>query len=112
MTTRKRTRSIIENIVEPEQPAEESKKEAKVIPLNESPENTLKEAQNPEEIHTEIREKLSTRNLKEQDDPFNPGVSQAVTKAKVETLAESKGFALNRGTEIGARLMARSKKNL
>lgn len=72
------------------------------------PVSTLKEAQSAESIHDQIRSKLSNRHA-EKEDIFNPGVSQAVNKAKMEEVAQTQGFQLTRGREIGARLIARSR---
>lgn len=70
--------------------------------------STLKEAQSAESIHDQIRNKLSSRKTDEED-MFNPGVSQAVNRSKMAEVASEKGFELTRGREIGARLIARSK---
>jgi hypothetical protein len=60
-----------------------------------------------EEIETDVRKKLTTRNPEE--DIFNPA-SPAVLEAAAKKVAEQEGFELNRGTSIGARLLARSRK--
>jgi hypothetical protein len=99
----------------PEAPAEEPVAEAPTgkEPVEgelhtEEPVSTLKEAQSPESIHDQIRNKLANRHG-EKEDLFNPGVSQAVNKSKMEDVAKTQGFELTRGREIGARLIARSR---
>ena len=60
-----------------------------------------------EKIQTDIREKLSKRSV--ENDVFVPTNPVALEKAASE-IAKEKGFDLSRGTAIGARLMARSRK--
>lgn len=72
--------------------------------------NTLKEAQSPLSIQDQIRDKLN-HTKEEASDLFNPTISQAATKAKMESIATEQGFQLTRGREIGARLLARAKAN-
>lgn len=72
--------------------------------------NTLKEAQSPLSIQDQIRDKLN-HTKEETSDLFNPTISQAATKAKMESIAAEQGFQLTRGREIGARLLARAKAN-
>jgi hypothetical protein len=129
MTARKRTSSsapapveetpavteevVVETPVAEETPAEvvvteADNKEPVIGDLKqEEPASTLKEAQSAESIHDQIRNKLANRKVEE--DLFNPGVSQAVDKSKMEEVAKQQGFELTRGREIGARLIARAK---
>jgi hypothetical protein len=93
-----------EQVEETESPVEEIKSEVE----EEKPNNTLKPAQSPEVIQAQIRTKLSGHKEGDKEDLFNPNVSQAATKAKMEQVAQSQGFELTRGREIGARLLARS----
>jgi hypothetical protein len=72
--------------------------------------NTLKDAQSPLSIQDQIRDKLN-HTKEEASDLFNPTISQAATKAKMESIATEQGFQLTRGREIGARLLARAKAN-
>lgn len=58
-------------------------------------------------IETDVRKKLSARS--EDENVFIP-TSPAVLEAATKTVAEQDGFDLNRGTSIGARLIARSRK--
>lgn len=75
--------------------------------------NTLKSAQSSAEIHAAIRSKLDSHSVanEERGDLFNPAAAQALSKEKVKAIAEENGFTLNRGREIGARLMARAQQN-
>jgi len=59
------------------------------------------------EVETDVRTKLTTRT--EENNPFVP-TSPAVLEAAAKKVAEEEGFELNRGTSIGARLLARSRK--
>jgi hypothetical protein len=67
------------------------------------------EAVAPQKIQTDVREKLARRT----DDPnvFVPSNPAALEKA-AEQIAKEKGFELNRGTSIGARLLARAQKRV
>jgi hypothetical protein len=67
------------------------------------------EATPAEKIQTDIREKLSNRNVDE--NVFVPTNPVALEKAAAE-VAKEKGFDLNRGTSIGARLMARAGRSI
>jgi hypothetical protein len=60
-----------------------------------------------EQIETDVRKKLQSRT--QEEDIFVP-TSPAVLEAAAKKVAEQEGFALNRGTSIGARLLARSRK--
>lgn len=61
-----------------------------------------------QKVQTSIREKLSRKNDSEAFDPFVP---QSQVDNEVVQVSREKGFPLSRGTEIGARLLARSKRN-
>jgi hypothetical protein len=65
------------------------------------------EASPAEKIQTDIREKLSNRNVDK--DVFVPTNPVALEKAAAQ-VAQEQGFEFNRGTSIGARLMARAQK--
>lgn len=67
----------------------------------------LPEARSKEEIAATMQEKLSRKTDKSGADPFVPSVQ---LENEVKEIASKKGFPLSRGTEIGARLMARSKR--
>jgi hypothetical protein len=67
------------------------------------------EATPAEKIQTDVREKLSKKSLDE--NVFVPSNPAALEKAAAE-VAKGKGFELNRGTAIGARLMARAGKSI
>lgn len=67
----------------------------------------LAPAVSKEEIEASIQEKLSRKTDKDGLDPFVPNVQ---LDNEVKDIANKKGFPLSRGTEIGARLMARSKR--
>lgn len=65
------------------------------------------EAAAPEKIQTDVREKLARRT--DNEDVFVPANPVALEKAAKE-VAKEQGFELNRGTSIGARLLARAQK--
>lgn len=62
-----------------------------------------------EKIQTDVREKLSKKSVEE--NVFVPSNPVALEKAAAEVAKEG-GFELNRGTSIGARLMARAQKRV
>ena len=59
------------------------------------------------EIETDVRTRLTKRPVEE--NPFVPS-SPAVLEAAAKQIAEQEGFDFTRGTSIGARLIARSRK--
>ena len=63
------------------------------------------EAAPAEQIQTDVRQKLANRSVEE--NVFVPANPVALEKA-ASAVAKENGFELNRGTSIGARLMARS----
>jgi hypothetical protein len=63
------------------------------------------EAKPAEEIQTDVRQKLSKKT--DNENIFVPANPVALEKAAAQVASES-GFELNRGTSIGARLLARS----
>jgi hypothetical protein len=63
----------------------------------------------PEQIQTDVRAKLAKKSLDE--NIFVPANPAALEKAAAQ-VAEESGFELNRGTSIGARLIARSQKRV
>ena len=65
------------------------------------------EATAVEKIQTDVRAKLSKKT--EGEDVFVPSNPVALEKAASQ-VANENGFELNRGTSIGARLIARSRK--
>jgi hypothetical protein len=67
------------------------------------------EATPPEKIQTDVREKLSKKTVEK--DVFVPTNPVALEKA-AEEVAKEQGFDFNRGTSIGARLMARAQKRV
>jgi len=62
----------------------------------------LAPAQPKEEIETNVRKKLGRR---ADEDPFIPSHPAQVLE-DARKIAEEKGFQMNRGTEVGARLIA------
>jgi hypothetical protein len=66
-------------------------------------------ATDAEKIQADIREKLSTRSLNK--DVFVPSNPASLEKAAKQVAQES-NFDLNRGTSIGARLLARAQKKV
>lgn len=67
------------------------------------------EALAPEKIQTNVREKLAKKTPDE--NIFVPSNPADLEKAAAQ-IAEESGFTLNRGTSIGARLIARSQKRV
>jgi hypothetical protein len=67
------------------------------------------EATPAEKIQTDVREKLAKKSVDE--DVFVPSNPVALEKAAA-AVATDNGFDLNRGTSIGARLMARAQKRV
>jgi hypothetical protein len=67
------------------------------------------EATPAEKIQTDVREKLAKKSVNE--NVFVPTNPAALEKA-AEAVASDSGFELNRGTSIGARLMARAQKRV
>ncbi len=65
------------------------------------------EATPAKKIQTDVREKLSKKSVDE--NVFVPTNPAALEKAAAEVAKES-GFELNRGTSVGARLLARAQK--
>lgn len=66
-------------------------------------------ATDAEKIQADIRQKLSTRSLNE--NVFVPSNPASLEKA-AKMVAQENNFELNRGTSIGARLLARSQKKV
>jgi hypothetical protein len=60
-----------------------------------------------EKVESSVRKKLARKTDEEKEDPFVP---QAQLDSEVIQVAREKGFPLSRGTEIGARLLARAKR--
>lgn len=67
----------------------------------------LKEKATKESIEAAIKEKLSRKTDSDDIDPFVPSVQ---LDKEVKDIANKGGFPLSRGTEVGARLMARAKR--
>jgi hypothetical protein len=67
------------------------------------------EATPAEKIQTDVREKLSKKSV--ENDVFVPTNPAALEKAAIE-VAKEQGFDLNRGTSVGARLLARAQKKV
>lgn len=97
--------------VEPVEPAEVSAAphEPAVVELQTSRDEGVKPARSHEEIAAAMHEKLSRKTDKDGLDPFVPS---SQVENEVKQIATKKGFPLSRGTEIGARLMARSKRSI
>lgn len=91
-------------------PGEKNLKPAQVGTPAEAVEPTKPaEASAPGKIQTDVREKLAKKST--EDNVFVPANPAALEKAAGE-VAKEKGFDLNRGTSIGARLMARAGKSI
>lgn len=92
--------AAIEPVEEVSPPAAiELKREQEQPPLNQL---------SKEQIEASINEKLSRRTDEQVSDPFVP---QTQLENEVKELAKNQGFPLTRGTEVGARLLARSLRN-
>jgi hypothetical protein len=96
--------------------ANEAETPAPTVEINQAPvelelkttESTgLKEKATKESIEASIKEKLSRKTDNPEPDPFVPSTQLA---NEVKDVANKQGFALSRGTEIGARLMARARR--
>jgi hypothetical protein len=77
-----------------------------VITPSEKPEAPAPAAKK-EDIETDVRTKLNKRS--DSEDIFVPSNPVALEKAAA-AVADSEGFELNRGTSVGARLMAKARK--
>jgi hypothetical protein len=66
-------------------------------------------AAEPEKLQTDFREKLNRKT--DEQDVFVPSNPASLEKAASAVAAEQ-GFDLNRGTSVGARLMARAQKRV
>jgi len=62
-----------------------------------------------EKVQTDVRAKLAKKTDK--DDPFVPANPAALEKA-ADAVAKERGFEMNRGTSVGARLIARAQKRV
>ena len=60
-----------------------------------------------ETIEVSVKKKLAKKTDEDRSDPFVP---QAQLDNEVVQVAREKGFPLSRGTEIGARLLARARR--
>ena len=94
-----------------ETPSESPKEDESILPepavveLKTSDTNELKEKQSKEAIEASIQEKLSQRS-----EEVNPFVPSAQLQTEVKEVATQEGFHLTRGTEAGAALIARSRR--
>lgn len=87
-------------------PTTENGKEPVNIELETPSDEPLAPSEAPakEKIETDVRSKLAKKSVEENVFvPTNP----AALEKEAKQVAEEKGFDLNRGTSIGARLMAR-----
>lgn len=101
---------MVENIVtetlEETPVVEETVEEVVEAVVEEAPQSTLKDKPSAEKIQTDVQSRLGKRS--DTDDVFVPATSAVVEKAAKE-VASQQGFDYNRGTSVGARLMARAK---
>ena len=97
---------IADNIATPDVNEAWVEEPTEVLSQVQNPEPTdaaqLAPAQPKEEIETDVRKKLAR---KTEEDPFVPS-HPAELLADAQRIADEKGFAMNRGTEVGARLFA------
>ena len=93
-----------------ESPKEDTGKEPVNLEVTASEEPKKPEEAKPaEEIQTDVRQKLAKKSVEE--NVFVPANPVALEKA-AGLVAQEQGFELNRGTSIGARLIARSQKKV
>lgn len=71
--------------------------------------NSLPDKVSKEKIEAAVMDRLSRKTDSEESNPFVP---QVQLDNEVKEIAKAKGFQLSRGTEIGARLLARSKRRI
>ena len=76
-----------------------------VLELQTQKDSGIKERASKESIEAAIKEKLSRKTDSDDIDPFVPSVQ---LDKEVKDIANKGGFPLSRGTEVGARLMARA----
>lgn len=79
------------------------------VPTESVEPTTPAEAAPAEKIQTDVREKLAKKST--EDNVFVPSNPAALEKAAGE-VAKEQGFELNRGTSVGARLMARANRSI
>ena len=102
-TTAKPEGEIKEPIATPEAAEAKEPVNIELSTPSEEPEAPA-EAAPKEKIETDVRAKLSKKSVEE--DVFVP-TNPAALEKEAKAVAQEKGFDLNRGTSIGARLMAR-----
>jgi len=83
--------------------------EPAVINLKTAGSATIKDKPTKESIEASIQEKLSKRLNSPEVDPFVPS---SQLNNEVKEVSRSNGFPLTRGTEVGARLMAKAKRGI
>ena len=98
--------AAVEVVVETPVIIEPTGTEPAVVILKTSDTTELKEKQSKEAIEASIQEKLSKRSSEEVD-PFVPS---AQLQQEVKEIAKQEGFPLSRGTEAGAALIARARR--
>jgi hypothetical protein len=81
--------------------------EPAVIDLKTAESTAIKDKPTKESIEASIQEKLSNRLNSPEVDPFVPS---SQLNNEVKEVSRDNGFPLTRGTEVGARLMAKAKR--
>lgn len=81
--------------------------EPAVIELKTAESTPIKDKPTKESIEASIQEKLSNRLNSPEVDPFVPS---SQLNNEVKEVSRDNGFPLTRGTEVGARLMAKAKR--
>ena len=81
--------------------------EPAVIELKTAESTSIKDKPTKESIEASIQEKLSNRLNSPEVDPFVPS---SQLNNEVKEVSRDNGFPLTRGTEVGARLMAKAKR--
>lgn len=98
---------VNESMVQDVEVKEVNPQEPASVELKTSETSGLKEKQTKEAIEATIQEKLSKR----ADGEVDPFVPSAQLQKEVKDIASQEGFALTRGTEAGAALMARARRS-
>jgi hypothetical protein len=90
-----------------ESPKSPESHEPAVIDLKTAESTAIKDKPTKESIEASIQEKLSNRLNSPEVDPFVPS---SQLNNEVKEVSRDNGFPLTRGTEVGARLMAKAKR--
>lgn len=81
------------------------------LKLHTSDSEPIKDA-NLEQVKNSVQSAISEKLSKRDDSGKDPFVPSLQLENEVKSVAHEKGFSLTRGTEIGARLLAKSRRNI